>query len=178
MVTSSPATEGEDAGPVLNRRKSGSSQARWVPGRGGDRKEKDLLGDRVLQMYLLGEGTRWPKVRVSLRSGSHRKSRSGIWRSDSRTHSQSPAPSQGYRDPQATLWPLQTAPPCQPSSRKETPLLSSPVNSLSGPQLLCGSQFTDGLLSPRGFRHLAKVTIRDPDLILKFSGLLAAPLPV
>lgn len=49
---------------------------------------------------------------------------------------------------------------------------------LGSPALLRASQFTDRLLRPRELRHLAKVTIHDPDLILKLSGLLAPTLAV
>ena len=74
-----------------------SSQVRWVPGRGWEREDGDLLGDRVLQMCMLEERKRWPEGRVSLRSGSDMKSHSGIWVSDRRAHSL--APERGYRDP-------------------------------------------------------------------------------
>ena len=78
-----------------------SRQVRWVPGRGWEREDGDLLGDHVLHMYLLGERTRWPEGTVSLRSGTGIKSHSGIG-----YQTEEPTPlllSEGYRDPQATL---------------------------------------------------------------------------
>ena len=116
-----------------------SGQVRWVPGRGWEREDGDLLGDRVLQMCMLEERKRWPEGRVSLRSGSDIKSHSGIWVSDRRAHSLTPE--QGVqRPPGNTLAPVGASPPPL-SSRKEALWLSSHVHSLMGPSSSKGVPF-------------------------------------
>lgn len=149
-----------------------SSQVRWVPGRGWEREDGDLLGDRALQLYLLGEWTRWPEGRVSHRSGSDRKSHSGIWRSERGAHSKTPAPESGLEIPR------QHSDPCRlhhvPGILQEgdTAVVISCAFPLGSPAHLWAPHFTDGLLRCRQLRHLATVAIPDPDLILKISGLL------
>ena len=116
-----------------------SNQVRWVPGRGWEREDGDLLGDHVLHMYLLGERTRWPEGTVSLRSGTGIKSHSGVWVSDRRAHSL--APERGVQRPPGNTLAPAGAPPCQLSPSKEILWLSSHVHSLKGPSSCKGVPF-------------------------------------
>lgn len=74
-------------GPVPNRRKVKvilgqvwAKEGRW------DGEDEDLLGDHILQLYLLNGWIRWPEGRMSPSSGHDRKCQSGIWISDRRAH--------------------------------------------------------------------------------------------